>query len=918
MAGTLIWCLGALGSKTIREGYGSRQRGGQRCLGRGFLLLLTHKQTMMFDGSRLKWTGLLPWLLLLSRVHVAIFGVWGVLPTAATSLSPHLLCPSFSAGSSASFHPSGCSIWPHLGFLLTSVHQTLLLHLPAIGWLVTCMSEDLTDHGVVDITLRIRGLTISVSGPAAQATSFVDSITRGASNSSRASEVGSSGSFSVVDTVGPEPAAAAAPRVQETRQQIEASFDPCPGYLLNSASRLGGSLDCARSRIRRAYRAGQWAGAVLSERAASLLRGAQSGDFVKPKSGHNLWGILPHRWGLANFVQHLSRFPIWDWGKGLLQWSTCGLPRCAVAMASLADGAAAGGMAEELELAFNSLVTLEESKTKYILEWVSGDGLDGAQEAIAFIIMKRAGGLLVALPVGIIPAEELDAAQHATDGLVGPSTVLEVPGVVDEQDGEHPTGISLQVQVVDLDASSAAQFRVPEDLDDFVITFSAEDQFATPEASSLMAMSLSWLQTVTVRGSRFQDEGFYSADAGTEQDRPVTPGPKRKPRRGQDGATPSGPPTPGQALQKSKRPTTASLQASLDSVLATLPELSNSMKMLADRQTTLENKMTSQPGIARSLAQPLSSQVPTSTAASAPVRAVAQSLMAPPRTTTRSSLMALQDTPQALAELEEEKPQTQGSDIARAMLAQSAALTTLVAQLTGSSQDPMADLQLPGGSGTRGSSGRARLQAELATHQGLFYDSVLRAMARRMSPTTTVDRSPQELLAAGISGTRYLERFGGYGRQRELGLVQFQLMTALDFLMAENLGALKDTLALLIVCIEQAVLNSGRFEVAQILTLQEDVPSGVFTNRQLASTSRARAFAPLSDPRWVTTAIAFLKELDTITAKRTELLNPSGGGASSSTTAANQPQAKPKAKRKGGGRGRGQQQQNQTTEEEEQ
>ena len=230
---------------------------------------------MMFDISRLKWTGLLPWLLLLSRVHVAIFGVWGVLPTAATSLSPHLLCPSFSAGSSASFHPSGCSIWPHLGFLLTSVHQTLLLHLPAIGWLVICMSEDLTDHGVVDITLRVRGLTISVSGPAAQATSFVDSITRGASNSSRASEVGSSGSFSVVDTVGPEPAAAAAPRVQETRQQIEASFDPCPGYLLNSASRLGGSLDCARSRIRRAYRAGQWAGAVLSERVGSPARSEQ-------------------------------------------------------------------------------------------------------------------------------------------------------------------------------------------------------------------------------------------------------------------------------------------------------------------------------------------------------------------------------------------------------------------------------------------------------------------------------------------------------------------------------------------------------------------------------------------------------------------------------------------------------------------
>ena len=157
-------------------------------------------------------------------------------------------------------------------------------------------------------------------------------------------------------------------------------------------------------------------------------------------------------------------------------------------------------------------------------------------------------------------------------------------------------------------------------------------------------------------------------------------------------------------------------------------------------------------------------------------------------------------------------------------------------------------------------------------------------------------------MASGVCGTRYLERFGGYGRQRELGLIMYQVMTIIDFMMVENWSAAKDTTALLAVMIEQAVLDSGRFEVAQILTLQEDVPSGVFTNRQLAQTSRARSFAPLSDQRWITTAIAFLKELDTITSKRTELL----GGQKDSTATGSQGQVSPKAKAKGKGKRKGQ------------
>ena len=317
--------------------------------------------------------------------------------------------------------------------------------------------------------------------------------------------------------------------------------------------------------------------------------------------------------------------------------------------------------------------------------------------------------------------------------------------------------------------------------------------------------------------------------------------------------------------------TKKSLQASLEVVMNTLPELTNTVRQLADRQASLETQLVQSSNVSRALAQPLSSQLAISAKA---VPNVAKAVPPPPRVAARlPSEVHLSAAPDELQEMEVEKPgQGGGSEIARAMLAQSGALTTLVAQLAGTSQDLMADLQLPGGAGTRGSAGRARLQAELALHKGVFFDAVLRAMSRRMAPTSPADRAPSELLAAGVRGTKYLERFGGHGRFRDLGMIQYQLMTALDFTMTENWGAAKDTVALLTVCIEQAVLDSGRFEVAQILTLQEDVPASVFTNRQLAMTSRARAFAPLSDQRWVTATIAFLKELDTITSKRSELL----------------------------------------------
>ena len=88
------------------------------------------------------------------------------------------------------------------------------------------------------------------------------------------------------------------------------------------------------------------------------------------------------------------------------------------------------------------------------------------------------------------------------------------------------------------------------------------------------------------------------------------------------------------------------------------------------------------------------------------------------------------------------------------MLAQSAALTQLVSHLTSAASDPMVDLSASGtSSSTKGALGRAKLQAELATHRGVFFDSVMRSMARRMSPTTaSSELTADQLLIMGISG----------------------------------------------------------------------------------------------------------------------------------------------------------------------
>ena len=132
------------------------------------------------------------------------------------------------------------------------------------------MSEASQQDDITDITFGFRGLTITVSGPPRQAARFVDEILQRGE-----SPVHSFSASSVGHSVAPSSPPTSQAGYPETRFEIERSFGDCPDSVLLSASRLGGLVPQAQQRIKRAWLAGKWAGAVLAKRVGSPNRTPQ-------------------------------------------------------------------------------------------------------------------------------------------------------------------------------------------------------------------------------------------------------------------------------------------------------------------------------------------------------------------------------------------------------------------------------------------------------------------------------------------------------------------------------------------------------------------------------------------------------------------------------------------------------------------
>ena len=553
------------------------------------------------------------------------------------------------------------------------------------------------------------------------------------------------------------------------------------------------------------------------------------------------------------------------------------------------------------DVTWDNVVLATEALVPYILEWRPGLEEDGEAECAVLVLMKRTGGVLLAMPAHFLPEDVIQQGNAGQDDMVfGPSFLARVPASIVEGGVVSPTGMEVEVLVVDCLAQVLNSMRPFGPDEEVVYNFDEDSPFAYPLIDALLPQVVQWAgQSTDVRA------GFYTPE---EEEEPAeTPVRRQRERRAKASPLEDGP--------KPKRPTTASLAQDMKGLLDSLPLISNQLQLITDRQAALEARL---PAATRTSPTALYGALGAPRPATAPsVSSLAKAVQPPPRTLRKEGLGLLASPgsvrPMEVQALEEERqealqmcaPTSGDAMLAKAVMEQSRALTSLVSQIASAQTDPMSELT--GGlssAGTRGASTRAKLQQELASHRGSFFQSVLQSMSRRMAPTSPATSSTEELLARGVSGIRYLERFGGYGRNRELGQLQFQVMTIFDFLMAENVPAAMDGIALLAVTLEQACLDGGRMELATLLCLQEDPPASIFVNRQLAATSRAKSFAPLADQRWVTCALAFLKEMEVITSKRTEL---TGGRAASetsfdSTGSAQKSKAKA-SKKKGKGKG---------------
>ena len=555
---------------------------------------------------------------------------------------------------------------------------------------------------------------------------------------------------------------------------------------------------------------------------------------------------------------------------------------------------------------------LENEYRVHVLEVPAGmEDIDGSSLSMALVVLRRQSGLLLAVPIGVFSEESLAAGAAAEPGdQIGLShqASVQAGAKIDLADEAQPVlsvGVLVDVLLVDV-SEEIGRLLFPYDAQshpvDILHAFNAGAPNLVPMATELAQAVWDWIHDPG-SGELVNFSSAEEGDAVPETPRAPLPPGRRTQVPGGGGGAAEGERLPG---QKKPRHTVASLAASLDQVTSTLPAVLDQLERLANRQDAIEGHLQGNVSRPSALKKALgASALGGLSAPSVTAAEMVKEIPMPRSSAPEASLPSAQRSfaMQEALQLQEEKGlDTEANELARAVLVQSQALSSLVQQLA--SGDPLHDLSSTASSlSTKGAQGRAKLQQELASHRGTFFNAVIQSMARRMQPARPADLTPAELGARGVTPTAYMERFGGYGRSRDLGCLQWQVAMILDHLQNDNVMAGKDGAALLAVCLEQAALDSGRLDIGLLLSLSEDPPAGVFQNRAVTTYAKGRAFAPLADQRWITVALAFIKEMDLIATKRQDAL---GGKADkpANPTAASPSTTKPKAKAKGGGRGR--------------
>ena len=502
--------------------------------------------------------------------------------------------------------------------------------------------------------------------------------------------------------------------------------------------------------------------------------------------------------------------------------------------------------------------------------------------------MHRRGGMLLAVPDNFLDSDcMLDAQLAEGDSLLGPSKDFKSDLCEEDDDGASISlGRSISVVIIDVSNAALASFAdydpVTHDYD-ACRSFDADRPAALPILTDILEEVKGWVDSM-VEGRVL----FYSA----REDQEAPTAPKASPSK-------RGPPAKKITNQV---------------IMEHLTMLGNQMQALAAQQ---EEMRRGEPKVPTAIPAPepsafvaattkmpaVSAGIPKTTGAMANA---ARLLGPPPKTKTLDALGAIAEGQGQGVTVEEPSSSTDQSNIVKAISQQSQALTALVAHLAGG--DPMTELSSMGGSGqglslsSKGVAPRERMQQDLALRRSNYFLQVQQQLFRRMHPSLPVPQTEEELIASGATMTSYLEKQGGYKTQRDQALAMWIAAHAMDSAMMGDMHGCKEFLAILVTCMEQASLD-GNWSVAYLLSLLETPPSTLFSERVQHMPSMDKPFSPLVPQPWAACALAYLKEVDVLTNKKSELkTNKASSKAVTATTetegAVTSPRRRPKFPKK--------------------
>eukprot|EP00435_Cladocopium_sp_Y103_P058090 s1616_g20.t1 len=504
----------------------------------------------------------------------------------------------------------------------------------------------------------------------------------------------------------------------------------------------------------------------------------------------------------------------------------------------------------------------------------------------------RPGGALYAVPDKLLSGDQLlDAMTVEEPGLLGPSREFSAQLMV-EEDVEGGIGIvdlptTAVFLVVDLEDSALAQMREYDPVTDFrenIVPFLDSEPNALPKVAAVLTSVHEWIDAIS------QDRlNFYSA-------------------REEQAETPPAPTTKRATPKKAARVTIARLSAQMVAMQQQLQAVMAQQDILS--QTPAPARGSASPagelanGPAPARMPPLSASL---TGGIHPKTAAG--LVGPPPRTKAAMEPPATDVDAAVHPIPGSSGNVGEGSMAHALSQQSFALTQLVAHLTGGG-DAMADLASSSNAAglslnTKGVARREKMQSDLALRSSNYFLQVQQQLYKRMNPAKVVPKSSQELAQSDVSMTAYLERYGGFKSCRDTGLIMWILAHAVDAASMDDFHATKEYIALLVASMEQSALDGG-WNVAYILSLMEEPPQQLFSERLQPMASSGRPFAPLVPPQWAAVALSYLKEIEVLSTRKVEMRKPFQKAAAAPSTdpaAPASPKRKPRfpKKPKGGG-----------------